>query len=87
MLTERIKVYKGEKGKRKSQQAKWDDSKECPYCGSASYFSMSITDGLRGRGRIKAFDVDGNEIDTDYQSIALYYCPNCYKFNAQNNMV
>lgn len=84
IITERIKVYKGEKGKRKSQNGKWADFTECPYCGESSYFSMTITDGMKGRGKIKACDIDGNEMDTDSRSIALYYCPSCCKFNVSH---
>lgn len=83
-LNERIRVYKGEKGKRQSLNGKWDDSNECPFCGGTSYFSMTITDGMRGRGKIKACDLDGKEMNTDSRSIALYYCPECCKFNAKN---
>lgn len=87
LLTERIRVYKGERGKRKSYQSKWDDIKECPYCNGTSYFSMSMIDGMVGRGSIPMFDEDGNSIkSSDYQSVALYYCPKCMKFIAHNNM-
>ena len=47
---------------------------------------MSISDGDKGRGRIKVTDEQGKEIDTEVQTIALYYCPKCYKFTALNNM-
>lgn len=86
-INENIKVTKGERGKKKSTQARWDDLSTCPFCGNEkSYFSMAISDGTRGRGRIRYTDDNGQEIDGDYQTIALYYCPKCFKFHALNNM-
>lgn len=86
-LVESIKIHKGEKGKSKSTQARWQDSIDCPHCGeSKAFFSMSISDGNKGRGRIKVMDDEGKEIDSEVQTIALYYCPKCYKFTALNNM-
>lgn len=86
-INESIKIHKGEKGKSKSTQGKWEDEIDCPHCGeSKAFFSMSISDGNRGRGRIKVTDEQGKEIDTEVQTIALYYCPKCYKFTALNNM-
>ena len=87
LLDESIKIHKGEKGKNKSTQARWQDSIDCPHCGeSKAFFSMSISDGNKGRGRIKVMDENGQEIDSEVQTIALYYCPKCYKFTALNNM-
>jgi hypothetical protein len=86
MLNENIKVYKGEVGKTKSTQNKWKDSIDCPYCGESAFFSMSLCDGHKGRGRIKVTDDKGKEMDSEVQTIALYYCPKCYKFLALNNM-
>lgn len=85
-MYENIAVHKGDKGKSMSTQKKWDDAIECPYCGEKAFFSMSISDGKRGRGRIKSFDADGNEMDSEVQTIGLYYCPKCYHFTALNNM-
>ena len=86
-LKEGIKIHKGETGKRKSTQGRWEDEIDCPHCGeSKAFFSMSISDGDKGRGRIKVTDEQGKEIDTEVQTIALYYCPKCYKFTALNNM-
>ena len=86
-LSENIKVHKGEKGKTKSTQGKWQDDIDCPHCGeSKAFFSMSISDGNKGRGRIKVTDENGQEQDSEVQTIALYYCPKCYKFTALNNM-
>ena len=86
-LNESIKIHKGEKGKTKSTQARWEDSIDCLHCGeSKAFFSMSISDGNKGRGRIKVMDENGQEIDSEVQTIALYYCPKCYKFTALNNM-
>lgn len=84
LITEKIRVYKGEKGKKQTPNGKWQDTAKCPYCESDAYFSMSITDGLRGRGKIKAYDEDGKEIHTDCKAIALYYCPKCAKFLTKN---
>ena len=45
-----------------------------------------------GKNRIFSYiskekrDEQGKEIDTEVQTIALYYCPKCYKFTALNNM-
>ena len=47
---------------------------------------MSISDGNKGRGRIKVIDEKGQEVDSEVQTIALYYCPKCYRFTALNNM-
>ena len=47
---------------------------------------MSISDGEKGRGRIKVTDEEGKEKDSEVQTIALYYCPKCCKFIARNNM-
>lgn len=47
---------------------------------------MSISDGNKGRGRIKVIDENGKEVDSEVQTIALYYCPKCFKFTALNNM-
>ena len=86
-LREGIKIHKGETGKRKSTQGRWEDEIDCPHCGeSKAFFSMSISDGDKGRGRIKVTDEQGKEVDTEVQTIALYYCPKCYKFTALNNM-
>lgn len=86
-VDESIKIHKGEKGKSKSTQGKWQDSIDCPHCGeSKAFFSMSISDGNKGRGRIKVTDEQGQEVDSEVQTIALYYCPKCYKFTALNNM-
>lgn len=86
-ITENIKIHKGEKGKNHSMQGRWEDSIECPNCHeSKAFFTMSISDGNKGRGRIKVTDEDGNEKDTEVQTIALYYCPKCMKFSALNNM-
>lgn len=86
-IVEGIKIHKGETGKRKSTQGRWEDEIDCPHCGeSKAFFSMSISDGDKGRGRIKVTDEQGKEIDTEVQTIALYYCPKCYKFTALNNM-
>ena len=88
IIDESIKIHKGEKGKTKSTQGKWQDSIDCPHCGeSKAFFSMSISDGNRGRGRIKVTDEQGKEVDSEVQTIALYYCPKCYRFTALNNMV
>ena len=87
IIGESIKIHKGEKGKTKSTQGKWQDSIDCPHCGeSKAFFSMSISDGNRGRGRIKVTDEQGKEVDSEVQTIALYYCPKCYRFTALNNM-
>lgn len=86
-IDEGIKIHKGERGKRESTQARWEDSIDCPHCGeSKAFFSMSISDGNRGRGRIKVTDEQGQEVDSEVQTIALYYCPKCYRFTALNNM-
>lgn len=86
-IYENIKVHKGEIGKHKTTQAPWKDHIDCPYCESKAFFSMSISDGNKGRGRIKVTDEDGKENDGgDIQTIALYYCPKCYHFTALNNM-
>lgn len=85
-IYENIRVYKGSRGKTKSTQAKWEDSTTCPYCGSKSYFNMAICDGLKGRGKINTIDENGIETDSELQAIALYYCPNCFRFVALNNM-
>jgi hypothetical protein len=86
-LTESIRIHKGEKGKTMSTQGRWKDSVDCPHCKeSKAFFTMSISDGNKGRGRIKITDEDGNEKDTEVQTIALYYCPKCMKFSALNNM-
>lgn len=86
-VTEGIKIHKGETRKRKSTQGRWEDEIDCPHCGeSKAFFSMSISDGNKGRGRIKVTDEQGQEVDTEVQTIALYYCPKCYKFTALNNM-
>lgn len=86
-ISENIKVHKGEKGKRKTSQDKWDNEIECSYCFSKAYFSMSISDGKKGRGRIKIYNTDGKEEnDLSHQTIALYYCPHCHKFTAINNL-
>ena len=86
-VNESIKIHKGEKGKCHSTQGKWQDEIDCPHCGeSKAFFSMSISDGNKGRGRIKVTDEQGKEIDSEVQTIALYYCPKCYKFTALNNM-
>ncbi len=86
-INENIKVHKGEMGKRQSTQAKWKDTIDCEHCGcSKAFFSMSISDGNKGRGRIKITDNNGKEMDSEVQTIALYYCPNCYRFTALNNM-
>lgn len=86
LVNESIKVHKGEKGKECSTQGKWADSINCPHCGEKAFFSMSLSDGDKGRGRIKVHDENGKEIDSEVQTIALYYCPNCYRFTAHNNM-
>lgn len=86
MINENIKVHKGEKGKKHSTQAKWEDDTECQFCGNKAYFSMSISDGKKGRGRIKIFNENGLEVNSETQTIALYYCPHCYRFTALNNM-
>ena len=83
---ENIKVHKGEVGKHKTTQATWEDSIDCPHCNSKAFFSMSISDGNKGRGRIKVTDENGKETDSEVQTIALYYCPKCYRFTALNNM-
>lgn len=85
---ENIRIHKGNHGKSKSTQARWEDSIDCPHCnnGQKAFFSMSISDGGRGRGRIKVTDENGVEQDSEVQTIALYYCPKCFKFIAQNNM-
>lgn len=85
---ENIKIHKGNKGKNKSMQSRWGDSIDCPHCsdGQKAFFSMSISDGGKGRGRIKVTDENGIEQDSEVQTIALYYCPKCHKFIAQNNM-
>lgn len=86
-INESIRIHKGERGKRESTQARWEDSIDCLHCGeSKAFFSMSISDGNRGRGRIKVTDEQGKEVDSEVQTIALYYCPKCYKFTALNNM-
>jgi hypothetical protein len=86
-LAESIRIHKGEKGKTMSTQGRWEDSVDCPHCQeSKAFFTMSISDGSKGRGRIKITDEEGNEKDTEVQTIALYYCPNCHKFTAINNM-
>ena len=86
MMKESIKVHKGERGKSHSTQGKWGDTKECPHCQSKAFFSMSITDGNKGRGRIKITNENGEEENSEVQVIALYYCPNCHRFSAFNNM-
>lgn len=85
---ENIRIHKGNRGKNKSMQERWSDSIDCPHCadGQKAFFSMSISDGGKGRGRIKVTDENGLEQDSEVQTIALYYCPKCYKFIAQNNM-
>lgn len=85
---ENIRIHKGNHGKTKSTQARWEDTIDCPHCGDGqkAFFSMSISDGGKGRGRIKVTDENGIEQDSEVQTIALYYCPKCYKFIAQNNM-
>lgn len=86
ILKENIKIHKGENGRKYSTQGKWDKEITCPHCNGKAYFSMSISDGNKGRGRIKVTDEDGKEIDSEVQTIGLYYCPKCYKFIARNNM-
>lgn len=86
LIQENIKVHKGEHGKKKSTQGKWADTINCPHCEGEAFFSMSISDGNKGRGRIKVTDENGKEIDSEVQTIALYYCPKCHKFTAHNNM-
>ena len=86
LVKENIKVYKGERGKNKKTSGKWADTIKCPHCEGEAFFSMSINDGSKGRGKIKVTDDDGKEVDTDVKNIALYYCPQCHKFTAHNNM-
>ncbi len=86
LIRENIKIHKGENGRKYSTQGKWDKEIDCPHCGGKAYFSMSISDGEKGRGRIKVTDEDGKEMDSEVQTIGLYYCPKCYKFIARNNM-
>lgn len=83
-LLESIKVHKGEKGKNKHKNGKWSDEIKCPHCESTAFFTMSLSDGEHGRGRIRVTDENGDEMDSDVQTIALYYCPNCQKFVARN---
>ena len=85
-LGESIKIHKGEKGKRHSTQGKWGDTMDCPHCQGKAFFSMSISDGNKGRGRIKITNEEGIEENSEVQTIALYYCPKCCKFSAFNNM-
>ena len=86
VIDEAIKIHKGERGKRHSTQGKWGDTIDCPHCQNKAYFSMSISDGNIGRGRIKITNEEGLEEDSEVQTIALYYCPKCCKFSALNNM-
>lgn len=86
IIRENIKIHKGENGRKYSTQGRWEREVECPHCGEKAYFSMSISDGNRGRGRIKVTDEEGKETDSEVQTIALYYCPHCHKFIARNNM-
>ena len=86
ILIESIKVHKGEKGKKYSTQGPWPDETTCCHCGEKAYFTMSISDGTRGRGRIHITDEDGNPKETEVQTIGLYYCPKCFRFTANNNM-
>lgn len=86
MLKESIKVHKGERGKKHSMQGKWGDTIDCPHCEGKAFFSMSLTDGNKGRGRIKVTNEEGIEENSDVQAIALYYCPKCCRFSALNNM-
>lgn len=85
LIKENIKVHKGERGKKKSSNGKWADTIKCPHCQNSAFFSMSISDGNKGRGRIKVTDENGKEVDTKVNSIALYYCPSCSRFIAHNN--
>ena len=86
LISEGIKIHKGEKGKHMSTQGKWEDTIQCSECGGDAHFTMSISDGNKGRGRIKVTDENGVEKDSEVQTIALYYCPKCFKFIARNNM-
>lgn len=86
VLIEAIKVHKGEKGREHSCQGAWEEKIPCDHCDGTAYFAMSISEGTKGRGRINVFDENGVEQKTETQSIGLYYCPNCYKFTARNNM-
>lgn len=86
LFNENIKIHKGEKGKNCSTQGRWADSIDCPHCDGKAFFTMSISDGDKGRGRIKVTDENGKEKDSEVQTIALYYCPKCYRFTAHNNM-
>lgn len=86
LVKESIKIHKGEKGKTYKSNGKWADDVACPHCDGRAYFTMSISDGDKGRGKIKVTDEQGKEKDTEVQTIALYYCPKCSKFTAHNNM-
>lgn len=88
LIDEGIKIHKGQHGKSFSTQARWQDTVDCvhPDCDGKAYFMFSISDGNKGRGRLKVFDEDGTEKDSETQTIALYYCPKCFRITALNNM-
>lgn len=88
LINEGINVYTDKEAETATTQAKWDKECKCQYCGNKAYLSLTVMDEVNDKDKkmIPIYNKDGSKRGADIQSIALYYCPKCFKFTALNNM-